>query len=592
VPFTIRKKNRSVLDRTEPVPPLGNIEVPAGMNSLFGSRHGGSFIPESMSSDAELLQRYTSELAEDAFAELVRRHITLVYSAALRHLGGDAHLAQDVTQTVFTDLARKASALTGRAALAGWLYLAAHHAAAEIVRADRRRRNREQEAHAMQELIAVSPADDWERVRPVLDAAMLELSQTDREAVLLRYFEQRSYADVGAVLNLTVDAARMRVDRALEKLRVLLGRRGITSTGAALGAALANQAVALPAELIGNVTDAALLHGGAPVAAKAGGAGNFSIMNLPSIAISTVAIVALVSAVYLAREARRAESATQSVLQETATLRARLRSAEDNLAKTSAQLADARSQSAAANVAAADSAPPKAAMAGSAGYGSGGVATWGFRSSDGTLQESTSFVDTPEGRRGMYLNAAEATYAAFFRQLGWNDQQRDVFKAMIADRQELGRELVHRAMSGGGAGSRELARNVTEQTTLGFEGKLAAVFGDSVVAALRDFEAKKPLRNIADNLARKLFYSEAPLSAVQADQLVGAMANVARTPEGKIDFGALTSGGLIAQAQAVLRPNQMAALRELEAQRLQQREMEERIRAERANAGGGTTPSR
>ena len=168
-----------------------------------------------MSTDAELLQRYSAERAEEAFAELVRRHITLVYSAALRHLRGDAHLAQDVTQTVFTALARKAPTLAGRTALAGWLYLAAHHAAAEIVRADRRRRGREQEAYAMQELNAMSAADDWDRVRPVLDAAMHELSKTDREAVLLRYFEQQSYADVGAALNLTVDAARMRVDRAL-----------------------------------------------------------------------------------------------------------------------------------------------------------------------------------------------------------------------------------------------------------------------------------------------------------------------------------------------------------------------------------------
>src|SRR5450631_185785 len=87
--------------------------------------------------DRELLRRYAAEKSEAAFAELVRRHLDLVYSAALRHLAGDTHLAQDVAQSVFTDLARKAPSLTGRAALAGWLYLGAHHAAAQAVRGER-----------------------------------------------------------------------------------------------------------------------------------------------------------------------------------------------------------------------------------------------------------------------------------------------------------------------------------------------------------------------------------------------------------------------------------------------------------------------
>src|SRR5215208_1045986 len=107
-----------------------------------------------MTTDGELLQRYATANSESAFAELVQRHLGLVYAAALRQLGGDAHLAQDVAQTVFTALARKASALGDRASLAGWLYLGTHHAAAQVVRADQRRRTREQEAHAMHEILA------------------------------------------------------------------------------------------------------------------------------------------------------------------------------------------------------------------------------------------------------------------------------------------------------------------------------------------------------------------------------------------------------------------------------------------------------
>jgi RNA polymerase sigma factor (sigma-70 family) len=213
-----------------------------------------------MPTDSQLLGRFLRDRAEDAFAELVARHLGLVHSAALRMVGGDAHLARDVAQTVFADLARKAPALAGREVLAGWLYTSTHHAAANIVRAERRRREREQEAHAMSELDGNAPgAADWERVRPVLDAAMGELDRRDRDAILLRYFEGSAFADIAARLGVTESGARMRVERALAKLHAQLGRRGIRSTTAALAAALTSSAVAAPpAGLAATVTTTAL----------------------------------------------------------------------------------------------------------------------------------------------------------------------------------------------------------------------------------------------------------------------------------------------------------------------------------------------
>jgi DNA-directed RNA polymerase specialized sigma24 family protein len=95
-----------------------------------------------MTVDAELLDRYVRLNSEGAFAELVQRHINLVYSAALRQVAGDAHLAEDVTQSVFGDLARKAAALAQRQELTGWLYTSTHFAASKAVRAERRRRVR------------------------------------------------------------------------------------------------------------------------------------------------------------------------------------------------------------------------------------------------------------------------------------------------------------------------------------------------------------------------------------------------------------------------------------------------------------------
>src|SRR6185503_15409821 len=150
-----------------------------------------------MTPDGELLRRYTETNSENAFAELVGRHLNLVYSAALRQVNGDAHLAQDVAQTVFADLARKAGSLAGRPVLTGWLYTSAHFAAAKAVRTEQRRHTREEEAQLMNQLLCDPAPDlDWEKLRPVLDAVMLELNETDREAVLLRYFHDRPHAEI------------------------------------------------------------------------------------------------------------------------------------------------------------------------------------------------------------------------------------------------------------------------------------------------------------------------------------------------------------------------------------------------------------
>lgn len=214
-----------------------------------------------MTDDTELLRRYAEEGVESAFAELVQRHLNLVYSAALRQLNGDAHLAADAAQLVFTDLARKARFLSGHRVLTGWLFTSTRYAAANLVRSERRRQAREQEALQMENLTKdeTAAALDWERVRPVLDDVMNELGRGDREAVLLRFFEGRDYAEVGARMNLSANTARMRVERALEKLRSRLEQRGVVSTGAALAAALAAQAVAAaPAGLATTVTGAAL----------------------------------------------------------------------------------------------------------------------------------------------------------------------------------------------------------------------------------------------------------------------------------------------------------------------------------------------
>jgi RNA polymerase sigma factor (sigma-70 family) len=278
-----------------------------------------------MNDDLDLLRRYACRREEAAFAELVARHIGFVHAAALRQVNGDAHLAADVTQMVFTDLARKAAALTGHRVLSGWLFTSTRYAAAKAVRGEQRRRTREEEARLMEELNGDhSPALDWERVRPVLDRALAGLGQRDREAILLRFFEGRDFAAVGARLELSANTARMRVERALDKLRAQLSRQGITSTTAALATVLAQQALAAaPAGLASSVTATAVAGGGA----TAGGA--FLIfMNLTKLQMGTAAALLVAGGTGLVTQASanaelRADiAAAHSVTTEIAALQA------------------------------------------------------------------------------------------------------------------------------------------------------------------------------------------------------------------------------------------------------------------------------
>ena len=191
--------------------------------------------------DLELLRRYADHGAEDAFTELVRRHCNLVWAAA-RRVSGDGDAARDVAQTVFTDLARKGGRLPAGTVLAGWLYRVACHAAAKHVRGESRRLQREQQAMQHEQLQPAATESGDARIaaelQPVLDAALAELSEADRDAVVLRFLAGRSLAEVGATLGTNEDAAQKRVSRALDKLRGAFQRRGVTVSGGTLAVAL------------------------------------------------------------------------------------------------------------------------------------------------------------------------------------------------------------------------------------------------------------------------------------------------------------------------------------------------------------------
>jgi RNA polymerase sigma factor (sigma-70 family) len=212
--------------------------------------------------DQQLLSDYAENRAETAFAELVRRHIDLVHSAAFR-LTGEAHSAQDVTQAVFLALANNAARLASHPVLPGWLHTTTRHLAAKTIRAAVRRQTREQEAAAMHELLSPEPDLPWDELAPHLDAALGELSEPERDAVLLRYFEKKTAPEIAAALGIGTDAAQKRVNRAVDRLRDLLAKRGIKAGAAGLATLLSTQAVqAAPLGLAAAVSSAALLSAG------------------------------------------------------------------------------------------------------------------------------------------------------------------------------------------------------------------------------------------------------------------------------------------------------------------------------------------
>ncbi len=212
-------------------------------------------------SDEQLLRRYAEEGDEAAYCEIVVRYTDLLYSAALRQVSSP-DLARDVVQSVFTDLARKTRGttqpLTPHSSLLGWLYRSTRFAALNQLREDRRRRARE--TQVMQDLQPGSEtATDWERVQPLLDEAMSDLNEQDREALLQRFFKNRDFRTIGETLGVSGDAAQKRVSRALEKLRAELIRRGVTTTAVALSSVLSANAVqAAPAGLAATFSTVAL----------------------------------------------------------------------------------------------------------------------------------------------------------------------------------------------------------------------------------------------------------------------------------------------------------------------------------------------
>jgi RNA polymerase sigma factor (sigma-70 family) len=256
--------------------------------------------------DMELLRAYVRQDSDEAFAALVTRYVNLVYSAAMRKTG-HPDAAGEITQAVFILLARKARGLGRETVLSGWLYQTARLTAANYLRTEIRRARREQEAY-MQSPVHETEAELWPQILPLLEDAMGRLGEKDRNAIALRFFEGRNFKEVGASLGTGEDAAKMRVNRALEKLRQFFIRRGVSSTAAIIAGALSAHSVqAAPVTLAPAVTAVALAKG-----AAVGG----STLTLVKGALKLMAWTKVKTAVVVGVAALLASGATTMVVKE------------------------------------------------------------------------------------------------------------------------------------------------------------------------------------------------------------------------------------------------------------------------------------
>lgn len=472
-----------------------------------------------MTEDTQLLETYAAEASEHAFRTLVERHFNMVYATALRCLGGRGDLAKDACQQVFTLMAREARRLRTHPALPGWLYRTAHNVACRMRRDEERRAARERQAISMPMHDEPGESVDWEAIKPRLDEALSALSNRERDALVLRYFSNCPYARVASDLGVSEDAARMRVERALGKLRALLERRGLRSTAAALASMLAAQgAVAAPAGMAASVGQASLAA--AAVLGSAGaGAAIITFMSTSKITIAACAagLLAVGTAVYEYQQASvNAAFASEASLREQAAL-ASGRALEAKLAATEALLREAEAKAVAAPKAQPDS------------------KTRGLSANELVTDQlflHPEYVDLAVKQYAMQLRQH---YAPFYRKMGFDAAKIAAFEAIEIDKYQLTLDMAAAARAKGLSLTDPSLKNIQYTDANDLEKRQQALIGEEGTRVLKDFLRNMDSRRGVSELASQLSYTASALTSDQSDRLteiVAANTSVSKSRSG------------------------------------------------------------
>lgn len=465
-----------------------------------------------MPDDAECLRQYAESRDQSAFSEFVHRNLGLVYSAAFRQTGGDVHLAEDITQVVFVAAARKATTLGRHPVIGAWLHQTTRNAAIDALRARQSRQVREEAAGRMTEILAGPDAGvDWDKVSPELDEIVATLGERDRAAIILRYFGRKTFAEIGAQFHVSEGAARMRVERALEKMRARFARRGVVSSGAALGAILVEKGLVAAPVGLGSASIAAALS-----APAAGGlASVLSALRNPITGkgiAAAVAVISLVTAVYEHHRAGVAERA----LMDPALLTTREQTAADRTSSNPARTATQSSP-------AADESLPATAAA---------VAN-GVSSAPSSIQ--LALLNNPAMQKQASIQARvrlDGQYAALFRTLGLTPDQCEKFKDLLLEKEMVGFDSIASAHQKGfdPASDPQGFFQVFTTAAKTVDGQIAALLGAAGYSLFQGYQKTIAARNTCDLLLQALSYSSAPLTSEEANRLIPVLTECGRSP--------------------------------------------------------------
>lgn len=469
-----------------------------------------------MTDCSELLRAYASQGDESAFRTLVDCFLPLVYATALRQVGGNTTLAEEVSQDVFIALARKSRFLADRPTLTPWLFHATRLSAINTLRREQRRLEREQKAYVMQQIDPGSGEIDWASLRPIIDGLLSQLSLRDQETLFMRFFEGRTFAEIGEKLGTGEDGARLRSHRAIDKINALLARRGIQSTSAILTSVLATQqSIAVPAGLATATTTAALSGSTAAAGGVVISHLLLPLMNTSQILVGSLAVLALAGlggALYQSQANRSAVASLAAMSEERAALqreitelRARNPGAGIMTASVSGEIASSRPSSVApgSSNSPAKNAPPTADTA---------VPT----SVEALLRQVDYVLAHPELRPafvGLVVQQLWGNDQRLFKSIGVSPAQEEAIKKEARDYAHT--LLEARAKRVGGEDFNEVFAAADEYSF----NQVKRILGEDAFARLKQLKASSRENNTVDQLAARLFFTESPLTGEQANQL-------------------------------------------------------------------------
>ncbi len=441
--------------------------------------------------DQELLRDYSASRSEPAFAELVRRHVDLVYSAALRMLR-DAHQAEDVTQAVFTALAQTAAQLTEHPVLSGWLHRTARNLAVKTIRTDARRRARENEAAVMNELLAGESDASWEQIAPQLDEALGELDEPDRDALLLRYFERKSAREMAETLGISDEAAQKRVSRATDRLREVFAKRGIAVGAGGLAVVLAaNTVQSAPVGLAATISAAAMTGTAITTAAITSTATTIVMTTLQKVLVATTIAIVAGAGLYEARQASQLRDQVQQLQQQQSPLADQIRQLQQERDDATNRVAGLRDE-----LAAAKKNPNEVVKL------RGEVGRLRQENSDmGSTSALSKLTATPEARkliRDQQKMGMSVIYGELAKQMNLSPDVKDKFNDLLADGVMDNIDLITQALHD--HRSQAEVDQIFAQADTALQQKVQAMLGDDGLAQYKAYT-----QNILSSLSAQQF---------------------------------------------------------------------------------------